>query len=158
MKSLILLALFLTGCGSSNVSEEKAQPTELQDEVDLPFTVLHGDSNGNFMEREMIAFDNVTEYEGALSTVNKTRKPGVKAAEIDFSKYTVALLTMGKQNTGGYTIKAERVERTDRNIIVYYSERFPDPRSPVTMALTSPWTMIQFKNEKMPVIFVPLLN
>ena len=162
MKLIAILFVFLTACGSSvtkNTSVVEENTNENMDQVgDIPFMVLYQDSNSSFENIGFKVFEDSKDFEDALSMVNKTRQPGLMAPEIDFSKFRVALLQMGSRNSGGYAINVQRVEKTENNIIVYYKNRFPQPGEMVTMALTSPWTMVRFENHNLPVVFAPINN
>ncbi len=160
MKFIAILFVFLTACGSSvtkNNSEVVENSNENMEQIgDIPFMVLYNDSNSSFESPGQQVFTDSKDLENALSMVNRTRQPGLVAPEIDFTRFNVALLHMGGQNTGGFAVNVERVERTEDNIIVYYKNTYPQPGEMVTMALTSPWTMVRFENKDLPVVFAPI--
>jgi hypothetical protein len=162
MKLITILFVFLTACGSSvtnNKSVVEENTNESLDQIgDIPFIVLYQDSNSSFEDIGFEVFEDSKDFEDGLTMVNRNRQPGLMAPEIDFSKFRVALLHIGNRSSGGYAINVERVEKTDTNIIVYYKNQFPQPEKPVTMAFTSPWTMVRFENHNLPVVFAPINN
>ena len=162
MKLIAILFVFLTACSSSvtkNKSVVEEKTNESLDQVrDIPFSVLYQDSNSSFEDIGFKVFEDSKDFEDALTMVNRNRQPGLMAPEIDFTKFRVALLHIGNRNSGGYAINVKRVEKTESNIIVYYKNQFPQPGQMVTMAITSPWTMVRFENHNLPVVFAPINN
>lgn len=162
MKLIAIVFILLTACGSSvtkNQSDVETKGVENMDKTeDIPFTLLYQDSTSSFEDIGFEVFEDSKDFENSLTMVNRNRQPGLVAPEIDFSKFRVVLLRIGNRNSGGYSIDVERVEKTDKNIIVYYKNGFPQPGQPVTMAFTSPWTMVKFENHNLPVVFAPINN
>lgn len=74
--------------------------------------------------------------------------------KIDWTKYQVVLLALGKKNTGGYSILAESMSKTKSEIIVYYKSTGPKPGDMVTQAFTSAYALYQIENkDKLPISF-----
>ncbi len=65
--------------------------------------------------------------------------------EIDYSRYGVLVVEMGRRRSGGYGFDPERVTArvTGRTASVELGIRQPAEGARVTQALTAPWVMIQ---------------
>jgi len=158
MKIIAILFVFLTACGSSKTNDKSAVEESTDQVGDIPFIVLYQDSDSSFVNIGFEVFEDSKDFEQALTMVNKNRQPGLMAPEIDFTQFRVALIHLGSRTTGGYAVNVASVEKTENNIIVYYKTQFPQPDEIVTTALTSPWTMVKFKNHNLPVVFAPINN
>jgi hypothetical protein len=158
MKIIAIVFVFLSACGSSKTNNKLAVEESTDQVGDIPFIVLYQDNDSSFENIGFEVFEDYKDFEQALTMVNKNRQPGLMAPEIDFTQFRVALLHIGNKNSGGYAINVERVEKTENNIIVYYKNQYPQPGQPVTMAFTSPWTMVRFENHNLPVVFAPINN
>jgi hypothetical protein len=74
--------------------------------------------------------------------VESTR--GSKACKIlpgEGSQYL--LISLGKRNTGGYSIEIIDVKKIEEQVVVTYRERRPAPRDMVIQVITYPWIVVE---------------
>jgi hypothetical protein len=55
---------------------------------------------------------------------------------------------MGEKNTGGYSIGVEKVEETDKNIIITIKEVSPAPDAMTMQVITYPYTVVKVHSKK----------
>lgn len=72
---------------------------------------------------------------------------------VDFSKYTIVAVFMGRASTGGYAITVYDVVDTGSSILVKVEKTQPGPGTIVTQALTQPYHIIQIAKTDKPVFF-----
>jgi protease stability complex PrcB-like protein len=70
----------------------------------------------------------------------------VKPTDIDSANFVI--LSAGEKNTGGYSIGIEKVEETDKNIIITVKEEGPKPGEMVTESMTTPFTIVKINSKK----------
>lgn len=70
----------------------------------------------------------------------------MKHSGIHNSNYII--LNMGEKNTGGYSIAVEKVEETDKNIIITVKENNPSADSMQLQSITYPYTVVKINSKK----------
>ncbi|TDW49048.1 protease stability complex PrcB-like protein [Flavobacterium sp. 270] len=70
----------------------------------------------------------------------------VKEGDTNSSNYVI--LNMGEKNTGGYSIAVEKVEETDKNIIITVKENSPAPGGMNMQVITYPYTVVKIHSKK----------
>jgi hypothetical protein len=70
----------------------------------------------------------------------------MKQADINNSNYVI--LNMGEKNTGGYSIGVEKVEETEKNIIITVKENAPATDAMVMQVITYPYTVVKVHSKK----------
>ncbi|SHH02171.1 protease complex subunit PrcB family protein [Flavobacterium defluvii] len=70
----------------------------------------------------------------------------MKHDDINTSNYVI--LNMGEKNTSGYTIGIEKVEETDKNIIITVKENNPAPDAMVMQVISYPYTVVKVHSKK----------
>lgn len=70
----------------------------------------------------------------------------MKHSGINNSNYII--LNMGEKNTGGYSIAVEKVEETDKNIIITVKENNPPADSMQLQSITYPYTVVKINSKK----------
>jgi hypothetical protein len=70
----------------------------------------------------------------------------MKHDDINNSNYII--LNMGEKNTGGYSIGVEKVEETDKNIIITVKEHNPAADAMVMQVITYPYTVVKVHSKK----------
>lgn len=70
----------------------------------------------------------------------------MKNADINNSNYVI--LNMGEKNTSGYSIDVEKVEETDKNIIITVKENAPAPDAMVMQMISYPYTVVKVHSKK----------
>lgn len=70
----------------------------------------------------------------------------MKDADINNSNYVI--LNMGEKNTSGYSIRVEKVEETDKNIIITVKENTPSPDAMVMQMISYPYTVVKVHSKK----------
>ena len=71
-----------------------------------------------------------------------------KMKQTDISNSNYVILNMGEKNTGGYSIGVEKVEETDKNIIITVKENSPAPDAMVMQVITYPYTVVKIHSKK----------
>ena len=66
----------------------------------------------------------------------------------DISNANFLILNMGEKSSGGYSISIDKIEETDKNIIITIKEKAPDPDAMVTTALTNPYAVVKINSKK----------
>jgi hypothetical protein len=69
-------------------------------------------------------------------------KPAAPLPKVDFSKEIVVVVTMGRKNTGGYSVQVTRVEPVANKLRISVQKASPPPGGMAIQALTSPFHMI----------------
>lgn len=78
---------------------------------------------------------------------------------INWENEQVALLSLGTKRSGGYDIEVEEIIETKKEIKILYKVQSPKKGDRVSMALTSPYTIITYKNKlKKPIEFIKTEN
>ncbi|KFF05591.1 protease complex subunit PrcB family protein [Flavobacterium reichenbachii] len=70
----------------------------------------------------------------------------VKEGDTNTSNYVI--LNMGEKNTSGYSIAVEKVEETDKNIIITVKESGPSPDAMVMQVISYPYTVVKIHSKK----------
>ncbi|MFH1379861.1 MAG: protease complex subunit PrcB family protein [bacterium] len=76
-------------------------------------------------------------WENIWTVFTRDRPRRVLIPQIDFSKNSVVVLCMGSQQSSGYSIHIDSVEKTDDSITVYYTETRPNPDNQQSAPLPS---------------------
>lgn len=100
-------------------------------------------AEGEWMIVEPVNYRILTELPTEVrQLVEKTR--GTKACKVlagENSQYL--LISLGKRNTGGYSIEIVSVEEKAGQVVVTYRERKPAPGEMVIQVITYPWIVLE---------------
>lgn len=135
MKKVIsVLAVFvLISCGAKKTSDSKALYEVL---------TTQSDGGGNIKFYEILTEPNeIKMLENDPLLADK-----MKQTDINTSNYVI--LNMGEKNTGGYSIGVEKVEETDKNIIITVKENNPAPDAMTMQVITYPYTVVKVHSKK----------
>lgn len=135
MKKVIsVLAVFvLISCGAKKTTSSNALYEVL---------TTQSDGGGNIRFFEILTEPNeVKMLENDPLLADK-----MKNSDIANSNYII--LNMGEKNTGGYTIAVEKVEETDKNIIITTKDINPAPDSMNMQVITYPYTVVKIHSKK----------
>ncbi|MCI9845420.1 protease complex subunit PrcB family protein [Flavobacterium pectinovorum] len=130
----VLTVFVLISCGAKKGSESSTALYEVLTE--------QTDGGGNIR-----FFEILTEPNEILMLQNDPLlKDKMKQDDINNSNYVI--LNMGEKNTGGYSIGVEKVEETDKNIIITVKENTPAQDAMVMQVITYPYTVLKIHSKK----------
>ncbi|KUJ62768.1 hypothetical protein AR687_05060 [Flavobacteriaceae bacterium CRH] len=129
----VLIIFVLISCGAKKTSESKALYEILTEQ---------SDGGGNIKFFEILTEPN----EIKMLETDPLLADKMKQADIENSNYII--LNMGEKNTGGYSIGVEKVEETDKNIIITVKENAPAKDAMVMQVITYPYTVVKIHSKK----------
>lgn len=135
MKKVIsVLAVFvLISCGAKKTSDSNALYEVL---------TTQSDGGGNIKFYEIL-----TEPNEIKMLVNDPLLAD-KMKQDDISSSNYVILNMGEKNTGGYSIGVEKVEETDKNIVITVKENNPASDTMTMQVITYPYTVVKVHSKK----------
>ena len=135
MKKVIsVLAVFvLISCGAKKTSDSKALYEVL---------TTQSDGGGNIKFYEILTEPN------EIKMLENDPLLADKMKQDDISTSNYVILNMGEKNTGGYSIGVEKVEETDKNIIITVKENNPAPDAMTMQVITYPYTVVKVHSKK----------
>lgn len=135
MKKVIsVLAVFvLISCGAKKTSDSKVLYEVLTEQ---------SDGGGNIQFFEILTEPN------EIKMLENDPLLADKMKQSDISNSNYVILNMGEKNTGGYSIGVEKVEETDKNIIITVKEKNPAHDAMVTQVITYPYTVVRVHSKK----------
>ncbi|MEO8239156.1 MAG: protease complex subunit PrcB family protein [Flavobacterium sp.] len=132
--TLALIVVILASCsGTKKVSDSKGLYEILTEQ---------SDGGGNIKFFEILSEPN----EIKMLENDPLLKDKMKQSDISNSNYVI--LNMGEKNSGGYSIGVEKVEETDKNIIITVKENNPSPDAMVTQVISYPYTVVRIHSKK----------
>ena len=91
---------------------------------------------------------------GEVWTQHAVRKAaGQELPRVDFERETVLFVTLGRKNTGGYSITIEEVVTREEEILVRVKTTSPAPGGFTLQALTSPFHIVAIESRNKPIRF-----
>jgi hypothetical protein len=135
MKKVIsVVAVFvLISCGTKKIADSKALYEVLTEQ---------SDGGGNIKFFEILSEPN----EIIMLQNDPLLKDKMKHDNINNANYVI--LNMGEKSTGGYSIGVEKVEETDKNIIITVKEKSPATDGMVMQVITYPYTVVKVNSKK----------
>ena len=135
MKKVIsVLSVFvLISCGAKKTTDSKALYEVLTTQTD---------GGGNIRFYEILTEPN------EIKMLENDPLLADKMKETDISNSNYVILNMGEKNTGGYSIGVEKVEETDKNIIITVKENNPAPNAMSMQVITYPYTVVRVHSKK----------
>lgn len=135
MKKVIsVLAVFvLVSCGVKKVETSNALYEVL---------TKQSDGGGNIKFFEILTEPNeIKMLENDPLLADKMKNP-------DINDYNYVILNMGEKNTSGYSIDVEKVEETDKNIIITVKENSPAKDAMTMQVISYPYTVVKIHSKK----------
>ncbi|PWB22897.1 protease complex subunit PrcB family protein [Flavobacterium sp. HTF] len=129
----VLTVFVLISCGATKTADSKALYEILTEQ---------SDGGGNIKFFEILTEPN----EIKMLENDPLLKDKMKQSDINNSNYVI--LNMGEKNTGGYSIGVEKVEETDKNIIITVKEKSPAPDAMTMQVITYPYTVVRVHSKK----------
>lgn len=135
MKKVIsVFAVFvLISCGAKKGSDSKALYEVLTEQ---------SDGGGNIKFFEILTEPN------EIKMLENDPHLADKMKQVDINNSNYVILNMGEKNTGGYSISVEKVEETDKNIIITVKEKGPAADAMVMQVITYPYTVVRVHSKK----------
>ncbi|MBF4493122.1 protease complex subunit PrcB family protein [Flavobacterium sp. JLP] len=129
----VLTVFVLISCGAKKTTDSKALYEVLTEQ---------SDGGGNIKFFEILTEPN----EIKMLQNDPLLADKMKQADINNSNYVI--LNMGEKNTGGYSIGVEKVEETEKNIIITVKENAPATDAMVMQVITYPYTVVKVHSKK----------
>lgn len=131
----VLVIFVLISCGAKKTTDSGSK---------VLYEVLteQSDGGGNIKFFEILTEPN----EIKMLENDPLLKDKMKQDDISNSNYVI--LNMGEKNTGGYSIGVEKVEETDKNIIITIKEVSPAADAMVMQVITYPYTVVKVHSKK----------
>lgn len=131
---LVVVVFILVSCGGVKKTSDSKVLYEVLTE--------QSDGGGNIKFFEILTEPN----EIKMLETDPLLAEKMKQADISNSNYVI--LNMGEKNTGGYSIGVEKVEETDKNIIITVKENAPAADAMVMQVITYPYTVVKIHSKK----------
>ncbi|WP_276381800.1 protease complex subunit PrcB family protein [Flavobacterium sp. H4147] len=135
MKKIIsvLIVFVLISCGAKKTTGSTAL-----------YEVLTEQSNGG----GNIKFFEILTEPNEIKMLQNDPLLAHKMKDADIANSNYVILNMGEKNTGGYSIGVEKVEETDKNIIITVKENNPSPDAMVIQVISYPYTVVKVHSKK----------
>ncbi|GGF02461.1 protease complex subunit PrcB family protein [Flavobacterium limi] len=130
----VLTVFILISCGAKKTSDSNMALYEI--------LTVQPDGGGNIKFFEILSEPN----EIMMLLNDPLLKDKMKHNDISTSNYVI--LNMGEKNTGGYSIEVEKVEETDKNIIITVKENAPAKDAMVMQVISYPYTVVKIHSKK----------
>lgn len=112
------------------------------DSNEISFEVLAKTQNSQVPEKDYAVLRSEQEYSGVLSN---TDSANLRTIPVNFSNDILIAVFQGQKNTGGYGISIKKITDDGETLTVYVQEISPGGGCMVTMALTSPYSIVKIQ-------------
>lgn len=158
MRILIFMFLImLFSCKSTENTNKNAPTNDIKEiigkKISITSTELSTGTNSAFVTKTNQTILDKEEFKKVwdIAFANFMNKKSLP--EIDFENKMVLLVAMGEHNSGGYTIKINKIEEFDENIVVTIGEKKPGKTCMTTSVMTYPYQIVSLKKSEKEVIF-----
>lgn len=147
MKRLVLASIIssvLIGCScqKKNISDLEKAPIIASKEMS-EYKIIYQTMQSPYKEKRYEVVANGNDFNKFISQLNLEEK-----LVVNFSKATVVILNMAEKNTGGYNVEPISLEEVGETLVLKVKENSPKPHDRVTMAFTSPLTVLEVNSKK----------
>lgn len=147
---LFFMSLFIfTNCKNTTTVATPIQVENPKQEA-LEFKTLVSDSQSNYTEKTEQLIRSQKELNTVFAKVNSTRMPGIPVPNVDFGQYEVFFYAPGEVNHGVDGLQVASVVREKDMVVVTMAAGKPQGKY-VTMVMSQPCVMIQYKKQGIPV-------
>ncbi len=102
-----------------------------------------------------LVFTSKDKFEEHWKLMNRAHDPTPPLPKVDWAKNQLIVIHLGKRNSGGFSLKVESIKETRSNEwTVTYIESQPADDEIVTMAITSPYLILETQKSNAKVKFV----
>ncbi|WP_433832187.1 protease complex subunit PrcB family protein [Flavobacterium anhuiense] len=129
----VLAILVVISCGVKKVEKSNALYEVL---------TVQSDGGGNIKFFEILSEPN------EIKMLENDPLLAHKMKDSDIQDYNYVILNMGEKNTSGYSIDVEKVEETDRNIIITVKENSPAKDAMTMQVISYPYTVVKIHSKK----------
>ena len=144
---LLVLLAAMSACESNLQNNNTSNPK------DIHFDVLVKNSNSEVQDKNYFVIKNEQEYLELQSKFKELRN-----AQVNFSTDYIIAVFQGQKNTGGYGISINKIVDEGESMAVYVQESSPGGGCMVTMALTSPYSIVKIPKTDKKIIFKTKYN
>lgn len=148
--SISLVCLVFVACDSTKPVTKNTASDTLEWET-LMSETYNGPEEAKFIIAQEPSV--VTEF---YAEINTNRAPDIAVPDVDYTKEQLLLLCMGQKNTGGFAIEVANIAVENSEVVVTVKETTPTPGAMVTMALTSPFTVVKMPHTDKKIVFKKL--
>ncbi len=150
-KILILLTIIVTiSCINNTVTSNNSQ----QQMTSLYEGNLYGDGVEG-LQKENIVIKSKKDWSTLLEKLDSENKISDQFNKnIDFSKKHVIIAVDDVRNTGGYSIKINKIQEIKNNLNIYVTTMSPKPTDMVTTAIMQPIHIVLINKTDKNIVFV----
>jgi hypothetical protein len=105
----------------------------------MTFTTIQRGQHSGIEEAREVVVRSASDW----TTLWKQHAPEQAVPAIDFARSTVVGVFLGSRSTAGYTVEITAIEQKERELIVVYRERQPDPQAMVAQVITFPYHLVR---------------
>ncbi|MFO1504127.1 MAG: protease complex subunit PrcB family protein [Steroidobacteraceae bacterium] len=117
-----------------------------------PVAALQLQNTGYESPAQLVIVDAAT-WRSAWARLAYSQRPMPPAPEVDFAKDIVVIVAMGRQRSGGYSVKILSADRTDKGVSVLAVLHEPGRGCINTQAITAPADMVVLPATAGPISF-----
>jgi hypothetical protein len=115
--------------------------TSFADEASSFKTLDKGGFSGIQQQLEVVV-TNKNQWEELWGKHTAQKLPKPPAPEIDFDKQSIVFISLGRKNTGGYSVEITDIQRSGKKAEVLFSSKEPKPGGFTIQALTAPFHIV----------------
>lgn len=128
-------------CTPANSNLPPATDATMVTPATIPITVLASQTVTGFDEPTELAVQDSAAFADAWKTLH-SGIAGNPAPHVDFRTHSVVVVALGHRNTGGYSVRIDRVTRTKIGATVSYTATSPGRGCMTNQLVTSPAVVI----------------
>ena len=141
----IATTLFIVACNKTGVDL-------------INFEVLIKSYDAHTAEKSYLVIRNDKDYMDTLFAAGRLKGSSDSVEDyqmipVNFSRYYLIAVFQGQKNTGGYGIAVKKIIDEGDKLKVYVEEMSPGAGCPVTMAFTSPYSIVKIQKTGKEIIF-----
>jgi len=76
---------------------------------------------------------------------------GAASSGIDFTKYNLAVICLGKANTGGYSVEITSVTKFENQVFIHVKDISPGKNCILIQVINYPFSAVTFEKTEMPI-------
>lgn len=150
--ALLAAALLVGGCrdGGEDPDGDGAAQEIPGDEVKFLRT-FPASTHGGFAAPDRAVIRDAAAWMKAWETANAGSVPMPREPKVDFAKEMVALVSLGRKTTGGWSVEIVAARKDRGKLVIHVAEREPPAGSVATQAISCPWHAVVLPAESLPV-------